>query len=330
MGTALMLSLIAAIVPTILYVLLFYWADRYEREPLSLVAAAFVWGAVPAIIVSLILEIVIGRPFIEPLPETRFFGLVLDTELAGSLMEGAVVAPIVEELVKGLALVWLFSRRGTEFDGVLDGLLYGSLVGLGFSMTENFFYFIGAFDEGGFGNLIIVIILRTIFGLNHALYTGLIGIGLGLTRNASTAVARYGWPVAGLVAAIVAHSLHNLGAGLAAVNPITFLISLLVAVTSVALPFIVMVLAWRHERAVIAQELAEEVGTVLSHEELGAMTGKWHRPRNVRRDRSREALLTQLALRKYRLRQSGEKREPGLPAEIARLRGLLVPVVPRA
>jgi hypothetical protein len=72
------------------------------------------------------------------------------------------------------------------------------------------------------------------------------------------------------------------------------------------------------------------VGALLTDHELGAIVGRWHGPRNMRRDRSREALLTQLALRKHRLRRLGEQLEPTLPAEIARLRGLLTPAVPGA
>ncbi len=76
-----------------------------------------------------------------------------------------------------------------EFDGVLDGLIYGVLIGFGFAMTENFFYFIGAFDEGGFVNLTAVIILRSVvFGLNHAFYTSLTGIGFGLGAAPAAAV----------------------------------------------------------------------------------------------------------------------------------------------
>lgn len=57
-----------------------------------------------------------------------------------------------------------------EFDGVLDGLTYGAIIGFGFAMTENFLYFIGAFSEGGFVDLTVLIFLRAvIFGLNHTL-----------------------------------------------------------------------------------------------------------------------------------------------------------------
>ena len=43
-----LLSVLAAGVPMIGYLLLMRWLDRYEREPLTLVAAAFAWGAIGA------------------------------------------------------------------------------------------------------------------------------------------------------------------------------------------------------------------------------------------------------------------------------------------
>ena len=49
-----------ALVPTLFYILLVWWLDRYEKEPVSLLVLAFVWGAVPSIILSLIAEILVG------------------------------------------------------------------------------------------------------------------------------------------------------------------------------------------------------------------------------------------------------------------------------
>ena len=37
----LFLSILAAVLPTILYVGIIYWVDRYEKEPWWLLAAAF-------------------------------------------------------------------------------------------------------------------------------------------------------------------------------------------------------------------------------------------------------------------------------------------------
>lgn len=309
---ALIISLGAALVPTLIYTFLFYWADRYEREPLRLAAIAFVWGAVPAIVISVIAEILLGTPLLQnPDP------------LATDLMEGAVVAPIVEELAKGLALLWIFYRYRQEFDGVLDGIVYGALVGFGFAMTENFFYFIGAFMEGGWGSLTILIYLRAIvFGLNHAFYTSLTGIGLGLARNRSRSSARWGWIIAGLLAAIFTHAFHNLGASLTSVNLLGFGLSLLVAGGGLGLLLITVGLAWQQERNTLHSELAGEVGTLLSAEELDLLTGRWRRPSHPRQA-ARARMLVEFANRKQRLRVFGTEQEPELPHEIEALRAQL-------
>ncbi len=306
---AIFVSLLAAVIPTLIYAFLFYWADRYEREPRSLLMAAFFWGALPAIVVSLIAETVLGMPFSHG-----------PSKLAQTLVEGVVIAPVIEETTKALVLLWIFYRKRQEFDDVLDGLIYGALVGFGFAMTENFFYFIGAFNEGGFAQLTLIIFLRAIlFGLNHAFYTGLTGIGLGFARDGR---ARRFWMVMGLFAAIVAHSLHNLGAALVSVNVLSFALSFMVAGTGFGLVLLVVLLAWQNERARIQTELADEVGTLLTPEEFDLLVGRWRQPIR-KRDKSkaeRMQLYVELAERKHRLRLLGASREPELPQEIERIR----------
>ena len=312
MALALLVSLIAAVVPSILYVLIFYWADRYEREPLWLASVAFLWGAIPAIILSLIFELALGAPFVDQ-PDT----------LAEELVSGAVVAPIVEEIFKGAALLAIFFWKRQEFDGVLDGLVYGALVGFGFAMTENFFYFVGAFDEGGWGSLTVVIILRAVvFGLNHAFYTGLMGIGLGFARNSRSRPLRIFWIVAGLAAAIIAHALHNLGAGLVSVNILGLGLSLLVATAGFGLTLLAIGLAWQHERHTIRTELTPEVGFLLTREELSGLVDHWRHPHLSRRGaaRRRQQTLVEFANRKRRLRLRGLDREPELARQLDELR----------
>jgi protease PrsW len=308
---ALIASVLAAVVPTLVYVFIFYWADRYEREPRFLLTIAFLWGAVPAIIVSLISQILLGIPLGDP-----YDGL------ASSLAMGAVIAPITEEIFKAAALYIIYRWQRHEFDGVLDGLLYGALIGFGFAMTENFFYFVGAYGSGGFTELTIVIVLRAVvFGLNHAFYTGLIGIGFGLARTTRNRTMRRVWPLLGLLAGILAHSLHNLSVGLTAIFPFSFLISLLLAGAGFTIILLVVLLSWQHERQIIREELVGELGILLSPQELETLLGKWRQPisRNAPHARRMQKLV-QLALRKYRLRQVGERREPQLAAEIDRLR----------
>ena len=313
---ALFISLVAAVVPTSVYVGLFYWADRYEREPLWLAAVAFIWGAIPAIVVSLIAELAIGAPFVGNLGT-----------LAEQIVSGAVVAPIIEEVAKGLALLAIFYWKRQEFDGVLDGIMYGALVGFGFAMTENFFYFVGAYAEGGFGALSVLIFLRAaVFGLNHAFYTGLMGVGLGLARN-----RRHQGPIIllGLVAAIFTHALHNFGAGITAVNAAGFGLSLIVAAMGLALALIAVGLSWQYEQSVLRAELLPDVGRLLTQQELDELTGRWRSPRRRTRskgERHRRQLLVEYAFHKRRWARRGERGEPGLAHELGELAATLAPV----
>src|SRR6185369_17813007 len=62
---------------------------------------------------------------------------------------GAVIsAPIVEESSKAFILLVLFLWKRDEFDGIVDGVVYAGMVGLGFAMTENVLYYGRALQEG--------------------------------------------------------------------------------------------------------------------------------------------------------------------------------------
>jgi len=57
---AIVLCVLAAAVPTAFYVAVAWWFDRYEKEPLWLLAATFLWGAVPAIVLALLSQVTTG------------------------------------------------------------------------------------------------------------------------------------------------------------------------------------------------------------------------------------------------------------------------------
>jgi len=199
------LSILAAVMPTAIYALVIWWADRYEKEPLGLLAVAFVWGAVPAVVISFLAEAVFGLPLAG-----------LQAERLANVLELSALAPVVEEVAKALALAGLFIIFWREFDDVLDGIVYGALVGIGFGMTENLLYFLATFLEEGWDGWGMVVFLRAIvFGLNHAFFTAFSGAGLGMARQAHRGWPRWLAPALGLSVAMVFHGLHNLGVTLA-------------------------------------------------------------------------------------------------------------------
>jgi len=316
------LTILAAVAPAVLYSLLIWWLDRYEKEPWGLLAATFVWGAIPAVCFALMGEFILEIPF------SWVFG-----EAAGQVIGGSVVAPVVEEVVKGFAVFVVFLVFRREFDGLLDGIVYGALVGFGFGMTENAFYFVGGFLEGGAADWLFVVFLRTvIFGLNHGLFTAITGIGFGYASIATSAWQGWLAPPVALGGSIVVHAVHNASTSLAADLCWPVLISLMNDWGGVLIILVIVLLSWDRERSWIVRELDDEIraGTI-SKAEYEIVASYWrriatqwkalsrHGLQHARRVRRLHQLATELAFRKHRLH--GERDTRRSEEEVALLRG---------
>ncbi len=195
---AIAVSLVAAACSALAYVGLLVSFDRHEREPWPFMLFAFGWGAAPAVLLSLFAEQYVGASL-------HFF--VNQAEL--QLVFTAVVAPLIEEFAKAVPVVVIFWWYRHEFDGLLDGLLYGSLAGFGFAMTENVFYFTTYFHQDAGLGWQVVFLRSLVFGLNHALYSSCLGLGLAVARFAKRRAVRLLAPTLGLALGVALHMFHN-------------------------------------------------------------------------------------------------------------------------
>lgn len=314
-----LLSVVACIVPTALYVSLIYWVDRYEREPAWLLAAMFLWGAVPAIVAALIFNFLLGMPF-----------YYLGGEAFGLFATGAFVAPLVEESIKGLGVLAVVLLRRHDIDSPLDGIIYGAMVGMGFAMVENFFYFMEQYELGGMEAWGTNILFRAgVFGLNHALFSALTGLGLAVGRLAHQPALRWLAPLLGWGTGVFIHFFHNF---MVSFNPLLCLLAWLVDWGGVTVVAIIIVWALAQERRWIRDYLADEValGTV-SAEQLALAAAPVQRARHLarqwrahgwqhRRQASRYFYhVSKLAYRKHHNARAGLDHDDD--AVVTRLRG---------
>jgi protease PrsW len=317
-------AVLGALVPTLFYITVVLWLDRFEKEPAWLLALAFLWGAIPAALLSVVFELTFDLPL-----------AALGGEgLAANLVSVSVNAPLVEETMKGVGLVALLLLYRHEFDGVLDGIVYGAMIGFGFALTENILgYFVPILASEGIRAGLGTIFMRTVvFGFNHGFWTGITGAAVGYARLAHGGRRRFLVPLGGWALAVLLHSIHNAGASLMEQTACLSLgVSLVVDWGGVLLLFAVAGWALRRESRWIERGLTEEVrrGTMSSQElQLLRSAGRrWAVRWQARSQGGREAYraigsyyqcATKLAFKKQHLRTLGEER--GNLAEVQRLR----------
>ncbi|MGV9195018.1 PrsW family intramembrane metalloprotease [Microbacterium sp. MC2] len=200
LGTAAsVIAMILALLPLTGVLLTIRVIDRWEPEPRSLTIFAVAWGAIVAValtlLVDVLLTLVIG---VGASPAREAFSTVIQ-------------APVVEELAKGLGLLVLLAVGRRAFDGPVDGVVYGALVGAGFAFTENILYFATSLIEGGVADVTMTFLLRGILSpFAHAMFTAVTGYLLGRAVRTGRAAGRVGghW-LLGVLGATILHAFWN-------------------------------------------------------------------------------------------------------------------------
>ncbi len=202
----LLVSLFFGFVPMFFFAAFIYWLDRYEKEPKILLGATFFWGVVIAAGGAFIINTAFGM------------GIYMFTGSEGAAEIGttSIVAPIVEEFLKGLAVAIVFFIFYKEFDSILDGIIYGGMVGLGFAATENTIYiYRNGYLDGGWGGLFLLAFIRVILvGWMHAFFTAFTGIGFAFARTNKNTLIKLIAPLIGFGVAVTTHAFHNTFGGM--------------------------------------------------------------------------------------------------------------------
>ena len=353
-GVALVASTLLSIIP----IAILGFLDRRERESPWAIATALLWGGIIATGLSAPLNGQVIGAIANWLTDNSAIQEVLGDNAA--LLIGAPIAgPLVEETIKGIGILALLIFLNAEFDNMRDGFIYGALVGIGFNALESALYIAQNYAEYGFAPWGLQLGARfALFGLGgHTLYSGILGLFLGVTLQTTRQWIRIVAPIVGWSLAVLAHAVNNaLGlavalAGNAIGAPLSnagappnlgffqFWVQKSIFDFLVFLPFIllVLVLLWRSgrwERQVIREELLEEVGhTITPAEYERVRQDKPFQNRHIgsaNQRMARQLVMAQneLAFRKRRVRLQGETpaTDPlvqGWRTEVARLRSIL-------
>lgn len=174
--------------------------DRMEPEPRSNLVFAFAWGAGIAVLVAGVVNS-LNLDYIKD--------VVNLSEDSARNIAATFGAPVVEETMKGLVLLGMLRFRRAELDGPTDGIIYASMVGLGFAMSENVSYYLAALSTSGVKGLAVTVVLRGILSpLAHPLFSSMIGVAVAhaARRDGSERVF---YILAGWSGAMILHGLWN-------------------------------------------------------------------------------------------------------------------------
>jgi len=202
----LLVSILAGIIPMFVFAWFLYLLDRYEKEPLPLLFGVFAWGAV----------IAAGAAYLINTLSSIGLYWITQSDFATQLTLSTLIAPAVEETLKGAAVFIVYLVFRSEFDSPLDGVIYGGITALGFAATENIWYIhqFGFLESGWEGILDLILIRVFLVGWQHPFYTAFIGLGFSVARRSKHTIWKWIAPLFGWSTAVIFHLLHNLFAGL--------------------------------------------------------------------------------------------------------------------
>ncbi len=236
-----------------------------------------------------------------------------------------VLAPLIEELMKGLVVFFLLRYR--QFDNVTDGLVYGAASGLGFGMTENFLYFTqlaGPYPGYDWLNLLFI---RSVMTANmHCAASATFGAGIGLLRDKGAKGLRRVFNF--YLMAVFLHSAWNylVTSRVAAY----WGLAIILLFTYIVIIFIIFLLGIRKERKQRESILLEEfeIGVIPFAYKKVLMSyramrkGGWF-PEYLNKNRYL-SLVSRLSLRKSAYFRVDENRKDGIKEEIVEIRKELV------
>ena len=173
-----------------------FWYVRWEPRPPGVFTAvtlvvAFLWGTSVSTLCSLVVNVWVTRVI---------------TEAMGDPGTAAVIsAPLVEELTKGLGVLFVFLIWRRTINGTIDGVVYAAFTAAGFAFVENILYFVQGWEY-----VWTIFVTRGILSpFAHLTFTACTGVAIGVSSRRRSQYAWAWMALVGLVGAILLHATWN-------------------------------------------------------------------------------------------------------------------------
>jgi RsiW-degrading membrane proteinase PrsW (M82 family) len=121
--------LFLAIAPVAVVILYIYFKDKYEKEPIKIVAISFLLGATVSIILTFTLGYIASS--LVPLTDVK--------SISQQFIKAFFTVALVEEFSKYI-IVRFYAQKKNEFNEPFDGIVYAVMVSMGFAALENILY----------------------------------------------------------------------------------------------------------------------------------------------------------------------------------------------
>lgn len=197
----LIILVLVAFVPSLLYLVWIRNTEHYGREPYWRLLRIFIYGATLSVVVAVVLELLMMT--LLDLNIERVYEILGRHPSLLSLILAVVIAPLVEEFAKGLG-VFRYRRVISDIE---DGIIFGAAAGLGFAATENLLYESDALFMDGASAFIATAIVRSLSSaLLHATASAVMGLGVARSVRGQRSWIPY------YFSAVIIHGAFNLAA----------------------------------------------------------------------------------------------------------------------
>ncbi len=185
-----MLLLALSLAPGLALVIFIYLKDKYEREPLKQVGKAFLYGALSTVVLLVVWFIL------------KKLGITTNSNANGTL-QGAFDTAFFQAAIPEETLKWavflLFFYKIQDFNEWFDGIVYASVISLGFATVENVLYVVQGGMATGIVRAIFAVPAHFIDGVTQGFFFSLAKFGKNKYFNLSLA----------LVSAIILHGIYD-------------------------------------------------------------------------------------------------------------------------